>query len=300
MVMHRKHLVAVVAMAFALLLSACGTNGSASAPAGQVLQDSFNAMKQLKAVHVDMKFSGGLNFGTTSSTTTTQPITINLTGNGDVVMPDKDIVHLDMGQGNSLSEITLGKQVYVQNAKGQWYVLDASTFKGSAQNPFTSMNAANYNNLLKVAQKATLTDHGEQTLNGQSLRHITVAFGKDALKDLLNATGETGKLSAAQQQHLDTLMNNIKLVNPTLDVWIDDATHYVHRMELKFSLNIDTSSLKMLKTPTSSTSSMPGNISTNVDAIIDYSKFNESITISAPTNAIPTSNLSPILGGITH
>ena len=117
MVMHRKHLVAVVAMVFALLLSACGTNGSASSPAGQVLQDSFNAMKQLKAVHVDMKFSGGLNFGTTS-TTTAQPITINLTGNGDAVMPDKDIVHLDMGQGNSLSEITLGKQVYVQNAQG--------------------------------------------------------------------------------------------------------------------------------------------------------------------------------------
>ena len=159
------------------------------------------------------------------------------------------------------------------------------------------MNAANYNNLLNVAQKATLTDHGEQTLNGQSLRHITVAFGKDALKDLLNATGETSKLSAAQQQHLDTLLNNIKLVNPTLDVWIDEATHYVHRMELKFSLNIDTSTLKV---PTASTASMPGNISTSVDAIIDYSKFNESITISAPTNAIPTSNLSPILGGITH
>lgn len=295
--MHRKHLVAVAAMAFALLLSACGTNSSASSLAGQVLQDSFNTMKQLKAVHVDMKFSGGLNFGTTSSTTTAQPITINLAGNGDVVTPNKDIVHLDLGQGNSLSEITLGKQVYIQNAQGQWYVLDASTFKGSAQNPFTSMNAANYNNLLNVAQKATLTDHGDQTLNGQSLRHITVAFGKDALKELLNATGETSKLSTAQQQHLDTLLNNIKLVNPTLDVWIDEATHYVHRMELKFSLNIDTSTFKV---PSASTASMPGNISTSVDAIIDYSKFNESLTISAPTNAIPTSNLSPILSGMTY
>jgi len=283
-------------MAITLLLSACGTNGSASTPAGQVLQDSFNAMKQLKAVHVDMKFSGGLNFGTTG-TTTAQPITINVAGNGDVVMPDKDIVHLDLGQGNSLSEITLGKQVYIQNAKRQWYVLDASTFKGSAKNPFASMNAANYNNLLNVAQKATLTDHGTQTLNGQSLRHITVAFGKDALKELLNATGETSKLNAAQQQHLDTLLNNIKLVNPTLDVWIDDATHYVHRIELKFSMSIDTSSLKM---PTTSTFSLPSNISTSVNATIDYSKFNESITISAPANAIPTSNLSPIFGGMIH
>ena len=296
MVFHRKHLVAIVALAMALVLSACGTNGSGSSPAGQVLQDSFNAMKQLKAVHLDMKFSAGLNFGTTG-TTTAQPITINLVGNGDAVMPDKDIVHLDMGQGNNLSEITLGKQVYIQDAKGQWYVLSASTFKGAAQNPFTSMNAANYNTLLNVAQKATLIDHGDQTLNGQSLRHITVVFGKNALKDLLNATGETSKFSAAQQQHLDTLLNNIKLVNPTLDVWIDEATHYVHRMELKFSLSIDTSSLK---TGTTSTSSMPSNFSTSVDAILDYSKFNESITISAPANAIPTSTLSPILGGLHY
>ena len=293
----KKHIIATVAIAFALLLSACGTNtgSSSSQTAGQVLQGSLNAMKQLKAVHIDMKFAGGFNYGTTGTTgtPTAHPITVNLTASGDEVRPDKDIMHLNAGQGYSLSEITVGNKVYIQNTKGQWYVLDTSAYKGSSTDPFASLNASSYDQLLSIAQKATITDHGDQLLNGVSLRHITVVFGKDALKALLDATGETSKLSATQQQNLNKFLNNIKLVNPTLDLWIDEATHYVHQMEVKFSMTVDTSSLV---TPTTSTSSMPGSISTSVDTVIDYSKFNESITISAPANAIPTSNPRIIFG----
>lgn len=286
----KKHIFATVAIAFALLLSACGATGS-SQTAGQVLQDSLNAMKQLKAVHVDMKFSGGFSYGSTS--TTAHPITVNVIANGDEVRPDRDIIHVDAGQGYNLSEITVGNKVYIQNTKGQWYVLDASAYKGSTSNPFASLNASNYDKLLAIAQKATITDHGDQMLNGVSLRHITVTFGKDALQALLNATGETSKLSATQQQNLNKLLNNIKLVNPTLDLWIDESTHYVHQMELKFSMTVNTSSLV---TPTTSTSSIPASISTTVDTVINYSKFNESITINAPANAIPTSNPGTIFG----
>ena len=290
----KKHIIATVAIAFALLLSACGTNGSSSQTAGQVLQDSLNAMKQLKAVHVDMKFSGGLSYGSTGTAgTTTHPITVNVIANGDEVKPNQDVIHVDAGPGYNLSEITVGNKVYVQNSKGQWYVLDASSYKGSPNDPFARLDASNYNQLLTLAQKATITDHGNQTLNGVSLRHITVTLGKNALRDLLNATGETGKLSPTQQQNLNKMLNNVKLVNPTLDLWIDDATHYVHRMEVKFSLTMNTSSMV---SPTTSTFTIPGNMSTTVDTIIDYSKFNESITISAPANAIPTSNPSTIFG----
>ncbi len=294
---HKKYIIVAV-LALSLLLSACGINGngsSSSTSAGQLLQNSLNAMKQLNAVHVDMTFSGGVNTG--ASTSTAKPITIKLTGNGDTVKPDKASIHLSMGQGFNLSEITIGKQVYIQNTKGQWYVLDASKMSGSASNPFASLNASSYNNLLAIAQKATITDHGDQNLNGQSLRHITITFGKDALKDLLNATGETSKLTASQQQSLAKALNNIKLTNSSLDVWIDEATNYVHQMELKFTMSVNPSSML---TPTTSTSSIPSNISTSIDTTIDYSKFNESITILAPPNAIPTSNPSVIFSGVTQ
>ncbi len=301
---HKKHYILFFAMAMILLLGACSTPGS-SQSTGQLLQNSLNAMKQLKAVHVDMKLATTL-MGTsnTPSATSTAPrgITVNISASGDEVMPDKTSIHLSLGQGigngYSLSEITLGKQIYIQNSKGQWYALNESSLKGISGNPFTQINTANYNNLLAIAQKATYSDHGVQTLNGQSLRHITVTFDKNALKDLLNASGQVDKLTTLQKQKLDAVLNNIKLINPTLDLWIDEATSYVHRMELKFGLNINLSSLLSSVTPTnnSKSSSTPSSITTNFDAVIDYSKFNESITISAPSNTIPTDNPISIFG----
>ncbi|GAC1385607.1 MAG: hypothetical protein NVSMB33_14780 [Ktedonobacteraceae bacterium] len=289
---HKKQLVLFLAMAVLFLLSACSTPSGPSSTAQQVLQKSITAMKQLKSAHVDMKFNSAINFGTATS----QSITINLTANGDEAKPDKSSNHLSLGQGMlngyTLSEITLGRQVYIQNTKGQWYVLDANKFKSSGSNPFASANAANYNNLLTIAQRATYTDHGTQTLNGESLRHITVIFGKDALKDLLNATGQSSTLPAIQKQKIDTMLNNIKLENATLDVWIDEATSYVHHMELKFTLSMDLSSM----TKPTSTTKLPASVRTSIDANSDYNKFNIPVNITAPGNAIPTDNPSTIFG----
>ena len=257
-------------MVLLLLVSACGSpSSSGSQTPLQVLQKSLTAMQQLKAVHINMKLA---DRSSTSS--------INVTANGDEVKPDKSLLHISLGPGYSLSEVTLGKQLYIQNTKGQWYVLDTSKYKGSANNPFTSMNSSTYNKLLAIAQKATYTDHGVQTLNGESLRHITVTFSKDVLKDLLHDSN----LSTLQQQRAKTLVNNSKLVNPTLDVWVDESTSYVHHMELIFDMNVNTSSFG-----TSVTSS-----TINVDMTVDYSKFNVPVTISAPGNAIPTNNLFSI------
>ncbi len=135
---HKKHYILFFAMAMILLLGACSTPGS-SQSTGQLLQNSLNAMKQLKAVHVDMKLATTL-MGTsnTPSATSTAPrgITVNISASGDEVMPDKTSIHLSLGQGigngYSLSEITLGKQIYIQNSKGQWYALNESSLKSKA------------------------------------------------------------------------------------------------------------------------------------------------------------------------
>lgn len=268
---NKKHIIVLLVMVLLLLVSACGSPGSSGSQTPlQVLQKSLTAMQQLKAVHINMKLADR------SST-----YSINVTANGDEVKPDKSLLHLSLGQGYSLSEVTLGKQLYIQNTKGQWYVLDTSKHKQSGSNPFASMNSSTYNKLLAIAQKATYTDHGIQTLNGESLRHITVNFSNDVLKDLLNTTNVSG----SQQQQANTMLNNVKLVHPTLDVWVDEATSYVHHMELTFGMNINTS------TATNSASSSP---TMNVDMAIDYSKFNVPVTITAPGHAIPTNDLRSI------
>src|SRR6185312_5933090 len=109
----------------------------------------------------------------------------------------KFALHITIGQNSTgasnmnLAEIILGRQLFMQNTKGQWYVLSGGRVQGGSSNPFAGANISNYNSLLGLAQKAHITDHGDQALNGQSLRHITVTFGEDALKELLNATGQT-------------------------------------------------------------------------------------------------------------
>jgi len=294
MAIFRVRFIFVALIAIVVLMSACGsTGGSSSSPTVlQVLQKSATAMKELKSAHIDIKLADTVNITSTTPTTTpanTHQVTINLMGNGDEVLPDKFALHITLGQSNNgasntnLAEIILGRQLFIQNAKGQWYVLSGGRVQGVSGNPFAAANISNYNSLLNLAQKAQLTDHGDQALNGQNLRHITVTFGEDALKALLNATGQ-----ASAQQDTSKLLNEITLQKSTLDIWIDEATSYVHHLELKLNLTVKGDPAHATGTPAASPTLSP--VMTGIDTIIDYSKFNESITITAPANAIPTSN----------
>ena len=252
-------------------------------------------MKGLKTVHFDMNLGETLNMGSsTSSSSTPNHFNITVKANGDEVLPNQVSLQMttatNAGSSANLKfaeTVTRGK-VYIQNAKGQWFVLSESQFKSGGANPFAGTDISGYNNLLTLAQKATFVDHGDQALNGVSLRHITVTLGKNNLSDLLNATGALNKMSVQQQQAMNKLLSNIKLQNASLDLWIDESTDYVHQMAIKFTMNINTASLV---TPTTSSSSTPSNIAATADITINYSKFNTPITIKAPTNATPINNI---------
>lgn len=281
-----------------LFVSACssliGAPGS-SQTALQILQKSSDAMKSLKTVHFDMNMGESLKMSTPISTSTSPGnYTINVKATGDEVLPSQSSLQLttatNIGSSSNIkfAETVTGGKVYIQNTKGQWFVLDQSQFKAAGGNPFAGTDVSGYNTLLDLAQKATFVDHGDQTLNGVSLRHITVTFGKNTLSDLLNATGALNKLSTQQQQSMNNLLNSIKLQNASLELWIDESTYYVHQMEIKFTMNINTGAFV---TPTTSSSSALFNMSTALDITINYSNFNAPITIKAPANATPTNNI---------
>jgi hypothetical protein len=291
-----------------LLVSACGsTPGSSSSSSSnssqsalQVLQKSASAMKSLKSSHFTMNLKDALSTSSTPTTSTTPttsstatPSTnVALTGNGDEASPNKASVHVNVNQALNLSEITIGNQVYIQNQQGKWYSLNTSSMSGTT-NPLAGTNITNYNSLLDAAQHAKITDHGMQTLNGHSYRYITVTFDKNALMDLLNATGQSNNLTAQQKQSLTTVLNNTTLKNATLNLWIDPSTYYVHQMQLQYMMIVNT---KNLTTPTTSSSSVPSSISSNLNTTIDYSNFNQPVTITAPSNATPATNISSIFG----
>jgi hypothetical protein len=287
-----------------LLISACSqpitgpTSGTGSSlTALQVLQKSANAMQQLKSAHVEMQSADSLqaaNATATVGTPTTMgtPTTFSLTvkGSGDEALPDQEQLSLTENQNTHLTEIVQGNKVYVQNAQGQWYVLDKSAFRGIIGNPFSGINV-DQNSLLALIQNSQITDHGTEALNGQNLRHITAILNKDGLRQLLNDNPQLA--GSVGQQNIDTILNNTKSFVSSVDVWIDESQFYVHRTELKLNLTADTNGLS--GTPSTS-SSLPSSITANIDTTIDLSHFNVPVTITPPANAISTNNPGAIFG----
>ena len=287
----------------ALLLSACttttapGATMSSQTPA-QVLQKSQRAMKQLKSVHLTLTSTSLVQVNAStqgSSSSTPQGLTTMATGSGDEQMPDHLALHLTThvgttGQSIALAEIVLGNKIYIQNTKGQWYVLDKSKLVGTPGTSTSGNDASTVTTLLDLSQKATLTDHGIVTLNGQKLRHLTITFGKDALPQLLGASGQT---STQTQQSTQQLLKSVQAFQAHVDFWVDESTSYVHRMDEKITLKLNSSTLGAAGTPT--TTGTPGsNSTTTTDTQIDLSKFNQPMSITAPNNAIPTNNILSI------
>ncbi len=284
-------LLAVVAL---LIMSACGpgSTGSSSQTPAQVLQNSTSAMKQLKTAHVDMKMTASVGtIGLTPTPGSTAPtnITLNINATGDEVLPDQAALKLTVGglsgSNLNLAEVVKGNKVYMQNTRGKWYVIDKSALTG---NFLSSASVPDINKLLDIGQHAQVTDHGDQSLNGETLRHITVTLDKNGLKQLLESTGQLNSLTGASSQMFEQFMNSTKNFQATLDFWTDETTSYVHRIEMKFNLNMDMSSFV---TPGTTSSNFPSAITLAFDTTIDLSKFNDtSITVTAPENAIPTDN----------
>ena len=292
----------LIMVAILLLVSACG---GSSVTAGQLLTNSANAMKQIKSLHLDMTATVNLTVsGLPSSSATTFPGNTNITlkASGDEVMPDQTSLKLtSSGAGKfAFAEIVKGNQLYIQNAQGQWYVIDKSKLDSttnSVNSLVSNASAPDFSKLLTILQKdVTVADHGDETLNGASLRHITVTLDKNGLLKLIDNTDQFKKLPVTSQQSINTMLNSVSNFNASLDFWFDEATSYIHRFELKLNTALDLS--KFSSPTTGSTTGTPSGFSLKADIVVDLSKFNDSsIKITAPANAIQTNNPGVIFGG---
>ena len=273
-----------------LLVSACnqplpGTGSSSSSSSLttlQVLQNSENAMKQLKSSHIELQSNSSYQV-TGAKPTTSIPGAIGvapngnatITGSGDEALPDQEQLQLTVNQSTKMAQVVQGDNVYVQNAQGKWYVLNKSDFTGLVANPFAGVNF-DENSLLGLIEHANISDHGEENLNGQSLRHISAALDKTALRQLLSDNPQL--VGTLGKQNVDELLNDTKSFQSTIDVWIDEGQFYVHRAQLKLNLTANTSVVTSGQSTTTS----------NLNTTVDLSKFNAPVTITPPSNAIPT------------
>ena len=136
--------------------------------------------------------------------------------------------------------------------------------------------------LLPFIQNANISDHGIEKHNGQNLRHITVTLGSDAF-DVLAELGVVGRvLNVKTDQELT------RLDNAVLNVWIDQATSYVHSITLKTDTSFDTSGLGRDRlTPPSPTTEKVEKYLT-----LDYSQFNQITAIPTPVNVAPAPSVA--------
>ena len=282
-----------------LIVSACSapgatsSNGNSSLTVMQVLQNSANAMQKLKSVHFDTTTNGSFQGASSSSTSTPGAVTINLKGSGDELLPDQQQGHISLNNMINLAEVVTTDKVYVQNPQGKWYVMDKSALKDQSANLFNGSNIFNMNDLLGMLQEVQLTDHGDQSLNGQNLRHITATLDKNALQKILTSSSQLN--NTLGQQNITKILNSTKSFKSTLDVWIDETHFYLHRTELKVNADADLSSLS---TPNANgKSTLPSNAAVSLDSIVDLSKFDQPVTITPPANAVPVNNPGVIFGG---
>ncbi|WP_069804035.1 DUF6612 family protein [Thermogemmatispora onikobensis] len=285
-----------------LLLSACGSassgNTKSTLTAQQVLQKAITTMQHLKTAHLDFSLMSNLQMHsqgtatpTSQSSTTPNNLALSMQGSSDEAFPGEASAQIKvslpgLGTNQQLNEVIKDGKVYIQNKQGQWYVLEQSSLTGTSSF-LGAVNSDQYSRLLTLAQKAQLTDHGDQSLHGQNLRHISVTFGKDALKDLLNSFEQLP--SGLSQSDLQQIEQATTLQQAGLELWIDEQNFYVHELGLTMKMDLDLNKL-LQGTPTTSSSGLSGVFSIQTNATVDYSKFNQPVSINAPANATPTDN----------
>lgn len=199
-----------------------------------------------------------------------------------MILPDQEQLKLTVNNHANVAEVVQGNKIYVQSTQGKWYLLDKNKYQSLFGNPFAGVDL-DQNSLLALIQHATLADHGTETLNGQQLRHISADLDKDALRQLFESNPQLKSL--LNQQTADDILNRTKAFKSSLNVWIDETQFYIHRTELKLNLTADT---------TDAGGSFPSSITTNLDTIIDLSKFSDPVAITPPSGATPTDNLISI------
>ncbi len=258
--------------------SSLSQSGSSKSPA-EVLRESVVAMKQLQSTHFTLSTST-ISTVTSSSSSTPEVTTTTTNADGDIVLPDQNSLEttLFFQDGKTYQVAKIGQvvkpgQAYIQTSKGIWYAFSGEPVK--YVHPWPVIDDMNILvTVLPLVQDTNFADYGIENLQGQNLRHITVTLGTNVYNTLYGQLG------------LGTQPSWSKLEDGILDVWIDEATSYIHHMALEFKTLMD-------KTTTKNQVGAPsGTTETTEDLAMDFSQFNQIAAIRPPANAIPTTDPS--------
>jgi hypothetical protein len=257
-------------LALLFVLAACSLPGLGGTSPAQTLQNSAAAMAKLNSVHVDLQATLNAHANNANG-----GVTFNLSGQGDAAKPDDASVSLSLGQKHLLAVVSSGSKVYVQSGDGVWYWLDKSTLKNAAQTFFSQSLATRLGQIMTVVENAKLTDQGQETVNGVSLDHINAVLDQQTLQAL------NTQLAGLLPQSVQTGQSQITAAS--LDLWIDQSTWFVHQAVLNVTTQVDMTALQ----PYIGQTDVTGVVPVTVKAQLNFSKFNQPVTIQPPDNSVP-------------
>ena len=267
----KKYIALVGLLSLIFVLAACSAPGltSSSTSPAQTLANSASVMSKLQSVH--------FNLQTTLATQTSNGVTFNVAGQGDAASPDSVSVNLTAAQSPLLSLISSGQKVYVQLKGGSWYSVDKSKVKDAEQNFFSQSLSSRLGQLMAALQNAKLTDHGQESVNGEKLDHITATLDQQTLSTL---SSDLNSLAPSQAQ---SGLNQLK--QAILDVWIDTSTSYVHQAKIDLVTQIDAGAVQHFTGQ--QVNSATGALPVELKAQVNFSKFNQPVSIQPPASSIP-------------
>jgi outer membrane lipoprotein-sorting protein len=268
----KKYISLAGLLALLVVLAACSVPalGSASPSPAQTLENGAAALAKLNTVHAELQTTVVAQAANAHS-----GITFSLTGRGDAQRPDDASISLSLGKNHLLAIISKGPRVYIQGRNHLWYWLDKHALKDAAQNFFSQSLATRLGQIMSVVEQAGLTDHGQESLNGVSLDHITAVLDQQTLQTL------NTQLSGLLPRSVQTGRSQIAAAS--LDLWIDQSTWYVHQAILNVGTQIDMSALQSSLGHTKATGVVP----VTIKAQVNFSRFNQPINIQAPAGALP-------------
>jgi hypothetical protein len=301
----------LVASAVALLLGACGSNGS-SGSARSLLRQTFSGEHKVNSGRLSL----ALTVNPSGSSTLTSPISLAFSGPfqslGTGKLPASDFTISISAQGHTgaLSILSTGTKGFV-TMSGVSYQLPASSFQKleSSFSSITSSGRGNSSGKTGVLSKLGINplnwlSHpkvlGSETLGGAQTTHIRATVNVPGLlRDLSTflekassagisgTSGLTNGLSASSRQKVASAIRS-----PRFDLWTGNSDRTVRKLVLGLTLPVR-----------GSISSQLGGIkSAGLNLTLQYADLNKPQTITAPTKVQPfsifSSKLTALLQGI--
>jgi hypothetical protein len=302
-------LLALIAVAVAVGIAACGGNGD-SANARQVVKQTFEGKKRVDSGKLDLSMTANLRATGLAATQLKEPIVIKMSGpfqsRGDNSLPAMDLELSATGSGQDFSAgaISTGDKGYV-TFQGKPYSVPDSTFgrfkRGFEQQQKQDNQSSNNLDLKALGINPdnwleNPKNEGDEEVGGATTTHVSSNVNLDALlADVDHLLKRADKLGLSQQQLQQVpqglnsqsrkqIKDSIKRAK--VDIWTgkDDKTLRRLRLDVSFDL------------PPALQSQAQGVQGGNIKLDLEVADVNKPQDIKAPANPRPWSELQQQIG----